>query len=99
MRGTGQLSKFAQAEMYKLRDDDLYLNPTAEVPVTNIYRDEILAEDDLPDPRDRLPAELPPRGRGRRPRHPRTDPPAPVQQGGAGQVRRRRRLPATSSRR
>jgi seryl-tRNA synthetase len=48
MRGTGQLSKFAQAEMYKLRDDDLYLNPTAEVPVTNIYRDETLAEADLP---------------------------------------------------
>lgn len=48
MRGTGQLSKFAGQEMYKLRDDDLYLNPTAEVPVTNIYRDEILAEEDLP---------------------------------------------------
>lgn len=48
MRGTGQLSKFAQAEMYKLRDDDLYLNPTAEVPVTNIYRDEMLKEEDLP---------------------------------------------------
>ncbi|MDO8736876.1 MAG: serine--tRNA ligase [Thermoleophilia bacterium] len=48
MRGTGQLSKFAQAEMYKLRDDDLFLNPTAEVPVTNIYRDEMLAEEDLP---------------------------------------------------
>jgi len=48
MRGTGQLSKFAQAEMYKLRDDDLFLNPTAEVPVTNIFRDEILTEDELP---------------------------------------------------
>ena len=48
MRGTGQLSKFAQAEMYKLRDDDLYLNPTAEVPVTNIYRDEMLTEAELP---------------------------------------------------
>ncbi|MHB8792274.1 MAG: serine--tRNA ligase [Thermoleophilia bacterium] len=48
MRGTGQLSKFAQAEMYKLRDDDLFLNPTAEVPVTNIYRDEMLTEEDLP---------------------------------------------------
>jgi len=48
MRGTGQLSKFAQAEMYKLRDDDLFLNPTAEVPVTNIYRDEMLSEEDLP---------------------------------------------------
>lgn len=48
MRGTGQLSKFAQQEMYKLRDDDLYLNPTAEVPVTNMYRDEILSAADLP---------------------------------------------------
>ncbi|MCL6106387.1 MAG: serine--tRNA ligase [Actinobacteria bacterium] len=48
MRGTGQLSKFASMEMYKLRDDDLYLNPTAEVPVTNIYRDEMLAETDMP---------------------------------------------------
>ncbi len=48
MRGTGQLSKFAKQEMYKLRDDDLYLNPTAEVPVTNIYRDEILPAEALP---------------------------------------------------
>ena len=48
MKGTGQLTKFAQHEMYKLRDDDLYLNPTAEVPVTNIFRDEILKEDELP---------------------------------------------------
>lgn len=48
MMGTGQLSKFAHSEMYKLRDDDLYLNPTAEVPVTNIYRDDLLSEEDLP---------------------------------------------------
>ena len=48
MRGTGQLSKFARQEMYKLRDDDLYLNPTAEVPVTNIFRDEVLAGEELP---------------------------------------------------
>lgn len=48
MKGTGQLSKFAAQEMYKLRDDDLYLNPTAEVPVTNLYRGEILDEADLP---------------------------------------------------
>ena len=48
MRGTGQLSKFAAQEMYKLQDDDLYLNPTAEVPVTNLYRDEIIDEGDLP---------------------------------------------------
>jgi seryl-tRNA synthetase len=48
MMGTGQLSKFARQEMYKLRDDDLYLNPTAEVPVTNIHRDEILDQSELP---------------------------------------------------
>lgn len=48
MRGTGQLTKFARQEMYKLQDDDLYLNPTAEVPVTNLYRDEILDEGELP---------------------------------------------------
>ncbi|MDP3013065.1 MAG: serine--tRNA ligase [Candidatus Subteraquimicrobiales bacterium] len=47
MMGTGQLPKFA-AELYKCTDDDLYLIPTAEVSVTNIFRDEILSEDDLP---------------------------------------------------
>ena len=47
MTGTGQLPKMAD-DMYKIKDDDLYLIPTAEVPVTNIHRDEILAEDDLP---------------------------------------------------
>jgi seryl-tRNA synthetase len=34
--------------MYKLKDEDLFLIPTAEVPVTNIYRDEVIAEEDLP---------------------------------------------------
>ncbi|MBN2582783.1 MAG: serine--tRNA ligase [Planctomycetes bacterium] len=47
MTGTGQLPKFEE-ELYRLRDDDLYLIPTAEVPVTNLYQDEILAETDLP---------------------------------------------------
>jgi len=47
MTGTGQLPKFG-AELYKCADDDLYLIPTAEVPVTNIYRGEILKEKDLP---------------------------------------------------
>ena len=47
MTGTGQLPKFAQ-DMYKCVDEDLYLIPTAEVPVTNIYNGEILSEDDLP---------------------------------------------------
>ena len=47
MTGTGQLPKFAQ-DMYKCADEDLYLIPTAEVPVTNIYAGEILTEDELP---------------------------------------------------
>src|SRR5207245_1291812 len=41
MFGTGQLPKL-EGEMYHVGEDDLFLNPTAEVPVTNIYRDEIL---------------------------------------------------------
>jgi seryl-tRNA synthetase len=47
MRGTGQLPKFAD-DAFKCADDDLYLIPTAEVPVTNIYRDDILDESLLP---------------------------------------------------
>ncbi len=47
MTGTGQLPKFEE-DMYKLKDDELYLIPTAEVPVTNLHRDETLKEDDLP---------------------------------------------------
>lgn len=47
MTGTGQLPKFAD-DMYKCEEEDLYLIPTAEVPVTNIYQGEILAEEDLP---------------------------------------------------
>ncbi len=47
LRGTGQLPKFAE-ESFKCRDDDLWLAPTAEVPVTNLYRDEILSSEQLP---------------------------------------------------
>ncbi|MDD5669500.1 MAG: serine--tRNA ligase [Candidatus Omnitrophica bacterium] len=47
MTGTGQLPKLEE-DMYKLKDDDLFLIPTAEVPVTNMYDDEILDEDALP---------------------------------------------------
>ncbi|MFC6903592.1 serine--tRNA ligase [Halalkalicoccus tibetensis] len=55
MRGTGQLPKFAE-DAYRVGarqddaydDDDLWLLPTAEVPVTNMYRDEILLNEDLP---------------------------------------------------
>jgi len=47
MTGTGQLPKFAE-ELYTATVDDLYLVPTAEVPVTNLYRDEILDGEQLP---------------------------------------------------
>ncbi|MDD5773117.1 MAG: serine--tRNA ligase [bacterium] len=47
MTGTGQLPKFEQ-ELFWCERDDLFLIPTAEVPVTNIHRDEILTEDKLP---------------------------------------------------
>jgi seryl-tRNA synthetase len=47
MVGTGQLPKFAE-DMFKLEGTDYYLIPTAEVPVTNIYRDEILDGESLP---------------------------------------------------
>jgi seryl-tRNA synthetase len=47
MTGTGQLPKFAE-ELYTISADDLFLIPTAEVPVTNIHRDEILDGDRLP---------------------------------------------------
>jgi seryl-tRNA synthetase len=47
MRGTGQLPKFAE-DLFRLENTDLWLIPTAEVPVTNIHRDEILSDEDLP---------------------------------------------------
>lgn len=45
--GTGQLPKL-ESDMYKCRDDELYLTPTAEVPLTNLHRDEIIPEKELP---------------------------------------------------
>ncbi len=47
MTGTGQLPKF-EADLFGLRDDDYFLIPTAEVPITNLHRDEILTDDQLP---------------------------------------------------
>jgi seryl-tRNA synthetase len=47
MTSTGQLPKLEE-DMYRLKDDDLFLIPTAEVPVTNIHRDDVLSEEDLP---------------------------------------------------
>ncbi|AQW82140.1 serine--tRNA ligase [Campylobacter pinnipediorum] len=45
--GTGQLPKFEE-DLYKVDGEDLYLIPTSEVPVTNIYNDEIIPEEELP---------------------------------------------------
>lgn len=47
MQGTGQLPKFAE-DLYKIHEEDLWLIPTAEVPLTNIHSGEILSEGDLP---------------------------------------------------
>ncbi len=47
MTGTGQLPKFEE-DLFRLRDEDLFLIPTAEVPVTNLFREEVLSEDALP---------------------------------------------------
>lgn len=47
MIGTGQLPKFEE-DLFRLRDEDYFLIPTAEVPVTNLHRDEILSESALP---------------------------------------------------
>lgn len=47
MTGTGQLPKF-EAELFRIADPEYFLIPTAEVPVTNLHRQEILREDQLP---------------------------------------------------
>lgn len=47
MRGTGQIPKLEE-DMYHCEKDDLYAIPTAEVPITNMYRSEVLGETDLP---------------------------------------------------
>ncbi len=47
LEGTGQLPKFEE-DLYRCERDDLYLIPTAEVPLTNLFRGEILKEEDLP---------------------------------------------------
>ena len=47
LTGSGQLPKFAE-ESFQCKNDDLWLTPTAEVPLTNLHRDEILSDEDLP---------------------------------------------------
>ena len=86
MTGTGQLPKF-EDDMYASRDDDLFLVPTAEVPVTNLYRDEILdgggAADGVSSPtRPAFAAR-----RARRQGHARAAARPPVRQGRAGALR------------
>ena len=73
--------------MYVVTRDELYLVPTAEVPVTNLHRDEILEADRPADPLRGLLAVLPARGRRRRQGHPRHPARPPVRQGRDGPVR------------
>lgn len=47
LQGTGQLPKFGD-DLFKIEEEELYLIPTAEVPLTNLYHDEILNEKELP---------------------------------------------------
>ncbi|WP_428738873.1 serine--tRNA ligase [Sulfurimonas sp.] len=47
LEGTGQLPKF-EDDLYKVQDQEMFLIPTAEVPVTNLYQDEILTPEELP---------------------------------------------------
>jgi len=47
LKGTGQLPKF-EDDLFKIEGEDLFLIPTAEVPVTNLFRDEILTSEELP---------------------------------------------------
>ncbi len=47
LQGTGQLPKFGD-DLFKIEDEELYLIPTAEVPLTNLYNDEILSAKELP---------------------------------------------------
>ena len=79
--GTGQLPD-KEGQMYHVNLDDLYLIPTAEVPVTNIYRDEIIPVSELPKKNCAYSPLLAPRGRKLRQGRARTQPPASVRQGG-----------------
>lgn len=77
MEGTGQLPKFEE-DMYGTEDQQMFLIPTAEVPVTNLYRDTILQESDPAHQDAGVYALAPPGSRKRRPHQPRYDPRPPV---------------------
>ena len=97
LTASGQLPKFAD-DAFAVERDELWCIPTAEVPLTSMYGDEILAEADLAAAADGIHAVLPPRGRRGRAGHARAAPLARVRQGrdprhrharaGAGDARR-----------
>ena len=72
MYGTGQLPKLAD-DMYKTAEEELYLIPTAEVPITNIYKGQVIEPGDTAGPTGRSHALLSARGRGGRQGYPRDD--------------------------
>ena len=97
LTGTGNLPKF-EADLFKIAGDwDLFLVPTAEVPLTNMHRGEILDGRDAADPLHGLHALLPQRGGIVRRRRPRADPAASVRQGRADGVHDAGASPTTSS--
>ena len=96
MTGTGQLPKF-EDDAYKIAGDELFLIPTAEVPVTNLYRDEILDARHAADGVLRVHAVLPSRGRLGGKGHARDSAHAPVRQGRARALLRARGFARRSS--
>ena len=89
MVSTGHLPKFAD-EAYHVERDDLWAIPTAEVPLTSMYRGDILEESDLPMRLCAVDGVLPPRGGRGGARHPGRAADARVRQGRALRVRDRR---------
>ena len=97
LTGTGNLPKF-EADLFKIAGDwDLYLVPTAEVPLTNMHRGEILDGRSAADSLHRVHALFPQRSRLLRRRRARAHPPASVRQGRADGVYRHPTSPTTNS--
>lgn len=86
MTGTGQLPKFEE-DLFKLREWEYYLIPTAEVPLTNLHAGEVLDEADLPRAYCAAHALFPLRGGQRGQGYARPYPHAPVHKGRDGAFR------------
>ena len=97
LTASGQLPKFAD-DAFAIERDDLWCIPTAEVPLTSLYRDEILAEADAADAADGGDAVLPARGRLGRARHPGPAALARVRQGRDPRRRHARAEPGAARR-